>query len=66
MQYGTGWRWTLQVEEIIRNFGKEVIMDKTLVVGIRVSGPPELKVGALPNGRVMKTPVDREVTMESC
>ncbi|KAJ6882729.1 protein argonaute 2-like [Populus alba x Populus x berolinensis] len=44
--------------EIIRNFGMEVSMDMTLVVG-RVIGPPELKVGA-PNGRVMKIPVDEK------
>ncbi|CAK7336955.1 unnamed protein product [Dovyalis caffra] len=44
--------------EIIRNFGVEVSMNMTPVVG-RVIEPPELNVGA-PNGRVIKIPVDKE------
>ncbi|KAG8635585.1 protein argonaute 2 isoform X2 [Manihot esculenta] len=43
---------------IIRNFGMEVDMNMTSVVG-RVIGPPELKLSA-PNGRVIRIAVDKE------
>ncbi|KAF2302877.1 hypothetical protein GH714_010024 [Hevea brasiliensis] len=43
---------------IIQNFGMEVDMDMTSVLG-RVIGPPELKLSAS-NGRVIKIAVDKE------
>ncbi|XP_038711450.1 protein argonaute 2-like [Tripterygium wilfordii] len=43
--------------EVVSNFGIEVDMQMTSVVG-RVLAPPELKLGA-PNGKLVKIPVDR-------
>ncbi|WCJ28469.1 Argonaute family protein [Euphorbia peplus] len=43
---------------IVRNFGMEVDMNMTSVVG-RVIGPPELKLSA-PSGKVIKVAVDKE------